>query len=61
MIQTKQSLDIKAALADLTVFPTHDGNWLAVDPEVGTASGATREEAKNEIERRKAAQKDMAA
>lgn len=45
----------------MSALQTQDGTWLIVDPQVGSASDRTREEALREIERRKAAEKARAA
>ena len=39
----------------MSIIQTHDGNWLAHDPTVGTVSGASRDEVIREIERRRLA------
>lgn len=61
MIETKQSLDIKSAVASLSAFVTHDGTWIVNDPEVGCVSAPSRIEAEQEIQRRKAALRSVAA
>lgn len=61
MIETKSYLDIRASLDGLSAFQTHDGNWLVTDPEVGTVSAPSQQEAEQEIRRRKAALQVRAA
>lgn len=56
MIETKQSLDVKAAVASLKTLITHDGNYIVVDPSGVSASGSSQDQAKQEVQRRKAAQ-----
>jgi hypothetical protein len=45
----------------MSIVCTHDGNWLAFVPGMGTVSGQSRDAVMREIARRKAAQKGRAA
>ena len=60
MIETKQSLDIKADVASLKHLITHDGNYIVVDPDGGANSFPTKQAAQHEIRRLKATKRGEA-
>ena len=61
MIETKQSLDVKAAVASLKSLITHDGNYIVVDPDGLSASGTSKAHAEHEIRRLRAAKSGSAS